>query len=202
MNVPLCVDREYGLCYGLSGCPVLKSYSLAHSRVLFFASYYSSLNQFEILEDLDTLHGVHELCDLKPGCHNIVVGAGRNNTDGLYEVCGATYKSPSMGKVCMAKNEYNNTVCANATITQPSCSEGDSNFLVKISETGTGWGAISYEIYEESKEKDKRGPFIAAGSLASGMYEVESICLKRNTCYTYEISNGRNFEYVMWVMCG
>ena len=141
------------------------------------------------------------MCLLKPGCHNFAIGSGRNDSDLHYELCGVTYDKPSSGSVCISKNIHNNTICSSVKLDKPTCQNNvlsSSYLLAKIDTAADGWGeAIQYTIKEYDSDVE-----LVKGSLIDGEYEIDSICLMKNSCYTFEISNGYFAEDVVWVMCG
>jgi hypothetical protein len=70
-STQLCVDFSHQLCYGLSGCPVLKTYARTHNK-----QWYVVYDDSGQLLSVDNAHSAHELCELDDGCYNIFVGAG------------------------------------------------------------------------------------------------------------------------------
>ena len=65
----ICVDSRYGLCYGLTGCPVLKTYSRVADNV-----WYLVYDDAGAILAVDNAHSVHELCELDDGCYNVFLG--------------------------------------------------------------------------------------------------------------------------------
>ena len=59
---------------------------------------------------------------------------------------------------------------------------------------GTGWGAgsVTYEVKKAS------GDVVQTGTLNSGSYGEESICLAADVCYVMVISNGQHSGDASW----
>ena len=128
------------------------------------------------------------------------VGSGRNHENGQYELCGQTFTSPSTGMMCVGTDKHNNTVCTSTTMKSTVCASPlhSPQLLAKIDIQGTGWGrGIKYIIKEIGKKEKAFG-----GTLLDGQYGMDTLCLKKDTCYTYSVSDGPYVESVVWIMCG
>ena len=203
MSAPLCVDESYNACYGITGCPILKSH--AH-RTSFLEAFFSNkdINGFEVMHTSVSLHGVKELCGFPTGCYNVAV-TGKNDADGLFDLCGTQATAPSMGQICITKNVYNNTICSSNTVKKLTCPLSTSVseksvplIMIKFDGNGMGWDEeVRYIIKEYKKEKE-----LYSGTLTKGQFGVDSLCLVQDKCYSLDVTDGYRVESSIWALCG
>jgi hypothetical protein len=167
------VDNAYQLCYGLSGCPPLVSHAYHSDLQSVFISHVDPLYDIEVVDVFDPLHGALELCALTDGCYHVAVGAGRDDSRGTYRLCGEEHRAPSYGTMCVS---HNGTACAlqhmaNATCTSPAA---QPLLMAKLDAGADGWGRnVKYTIRAWGESAVE-----LQGTLASGFYEMDSVCLK------------------------
>lgn len=141
----ICVEKKYGLCYGLQGCLYTKSYAHTTDLQLGFLTLYDKKSRSDKLISDFNIHGVNNLCALDDGCYKMTVGSGQlydNISDrGQVQVCGNTLQIPFVVDLCIANNM---TTCT-ATVekgSNPLCPAGFiPQLLTKLSTSGLGWGA-------------------------------------------------------------
>jgi hypothetical protein len=199
-SAPLCIDTKHGFCWGLSGCPVLKSVSRDSSRVSAFVSYYDKLYSGDMVAYSVPVKGVNDLCELKDQtCYNIAVG-GRNDANGAYDLCGLSLTAPSRGTFCVTKNVHNNTMCSSMDIKPLTCEDSTTKrqplLFVKYAAEGEGWGQIKYMI------KAENGVELAHGSLRNAQIETDAVCLEPQKCYVLSFTSDPYIKYAAFVFCG
>ena len=143
------------------------------------------------------LRGVSDLCELKEQCYTIDVG-GRNDKDGVYELCGSTFTSPSSGSFCVTKNIHNNTLCSSMEIKPLTCDAPNQTPLlfVKYAAEGLGWGQISYKIKAES------GVELTHGTLLKAQIGSDTVCLEQGKCYELSFTLDQYTKNAAFVFCG
>ena len=212
-SAPLCIDPVYGVCYGVTGCPVLKSYSKKSSRLSLFMSY--ELEGTEVFVQSLPVRGIREMCTLKALCYNVVV-AGRNDTDGLLDLCGTTVQAPAMGVICTSPDVYNNTVCTSNTVKTVVCPATSLNgvkvahtsiLLSKYSKIFGGWGqGVQYQIRPDEDASGGRSAALYTGTLSKGSFGTDAFCLPVGKCFIFTIDEDPKdpfgFNYNLWIMCG
>ena len=210
-SAPLCIDPAYGVCYGVTGCPVLKSYSKKSSRLSLFMSY--ELEGRELFVQNLPVRGIREMCTLKALCYNVAV-AGRNDTDGLLDLCGTTVQAPAMGVMCTGTDVYNNTVCTSNTVRTIVCPATKLNgvkvaqtsiLLFKYSKPLNGWGdGVNYQI--RPAEGGSGSAALYTGTLSKGSFGTDAFCLPVGQCFIFTIDEDPTdpfgFNYNLWIMCG
>lgn len=83
--------------------------------------------------------------------------------------------------------------CA-STCTLPSCTEGQSAFILAMHDkAGDGWNGNTYTI----SEADSGSP-VATGTLESGDYAEDAVCLDDGVCYSVSIGGGTGSNEVFW----
>lgn len=196
-SAPLCLDSRNGICYGLSGCPVIKSSSRDSSRVSAFISMFDRISNGDMVAYSVPLRGVSDLCELKEQCYHLDVG-GRNDKDGVYELCGSTFTSPSSGSFCVTKNIHNNTLCSSMEIKPLTCDVPNQTPLlfVKYAAEGMGWGLISYKIKAES------GVELTHGTLLRAQIGSDMVCLEQGKCYELSFTLDQYIKNAAFVFCG
>lgn len=205
-NTQLCVDNAYQLCYGLTGCPVIKSYARTHNRQWYVV--YDDLGQ---LLAADNLHSVHELCELEDGCYNMFVGAGITYDPAVFnsvELCETPMTMHSRARFCVEGSIYTyqaygkqKATCDVTPDTSNSCAhsaEGNSsNAIIMVSQVGNGWGNVKYNIKSDS------GELLYSGTLLSGTVGIDENCYAVGKCYTISTTKDPQMQnYVLFVMCG
>lgn len=205
-NTQLCVDHAYNLCYGLTGCPVLKSYARTHNK-----QWYVIYDDSGQLHAVDNLHSIHELCELADGCYNAFIGAGITYDPTVFnsvELCGVEMTMRSSARICIKGSIYSHqaygkqiTSCEVHPDTSNSCThsrEGDSlNAIIMVSKTGNGWGKVRYNVESES------GAILYSGTLLSGAIGVDENCYAPGKCYYISTTSDPEMESaVLFVMCG
>ena len=99
-NAQLCVDSAYGLCYGLKGCPTIKSYARTSA-----SQWYVVYDEVTgALADINNVHGANEICELTDGCYQVFVGAGEFYDEDAYtsvDLCGTPMTLNSRAKMCV-----------------------------------------------------------------------------------------------------
>lgn len=187
----ICIESMYGLCYGLTGCPIAKTYARRSDLIQLFGS--SATGRVAVWE---AAHLVSELCDLEDGEFDIFIGAGRRyDFDVDMELCGAIVPIPGRARV---KIDNNMTDCVASQIESVFCDDLSlkSHSLVKLDTYGDGWGRhAGYTI------SSINGHIIATGTLHSGQYEVDDLCLSAGT-YTFSLSATQFADEIIWVLCG
>ena len=210
-SAPLCIDPLYGVCYGVSGCPVLKSYAKRSSRLNAFMSYESAGK--EIFVQNLPVRGIREMCTLKPLCYKVAV-SGRNDSNGLFDLCDTTIQAPAIGTMCTGYNEHNNTICTSNTIKTVVCPDKTvggakvahtSIFLFKYARGSTGWGDdVNYHI--RAAKSSAGTPALYTGTLRDGSFGTDALCLPANQCFIFTIDEDQmdpfGMNYNLWVMCG
>ena len=203
----LCIEKAYNLCYGLANKPFIKSYVPHHWGNYFFITHIDH-NIGRVYGEFGNIHGVHELYSvLEDGqIYSYDIGFGRflsDPSDSIsmsnryqWEFCGITGSFPASGTFRVINGSCN----VIETMTEI-CPVGlDSQFLVKIDTYGDGWGSNAepgkYIIVEDNVG------VISTGSLTSGEYERESLCLKSNTCYTLHTLGSNDVDEMFVLMCG
>ena len=202
-SAPLCVDESYSTCYGLTGCPVLKSHAHRSSFLEAFISVID-VSGIEMVHSTVALHGIKEMCGFLPGCYKVAV-TGKNNADGLFDLCGTQATAPGMGQICIAKNEYNNTVCSSNSVKSLTCpppSTGTDKstplIMIKFDAYGYGWNAeVRYIITEYQKKA-----VLYTGTLTDGQFGVDKLCLVQGKCYNLDVTDGYGSEQSIWSLCG
>jgi hypothetical protein len=198
-SAPLCIDSKKGLCWGLSGCPVLKSMSHDSSRVSAFISMYDSIYMGDVVAYSVPIKGINDLCELKEKCYKIAVG-GRKDTDGAYDLCGMNFTAPSKGSFCVTKDVHNNTMCSTLDIKPLTCEDRTPKqtplLFVKYAGEGAGWGQIKYMI------KAENGVELTHGSLRNAQIETDSVCLDQQKCYVLSFTSDPSINNAAFVFCG
>lgn len=198
-SAPLCVEKEYNLCYGLSGCPVLKSYSRTSDNNYIFISH--STSQYgNVLDAYKNSHGANEFCDLEDGCYDVVAGAGSYfglDGRGQISLCdGSVLTMPASSRICVV----NSTECTVESFTEFSCRSSTQvpTLIFKLDTFGDGWGiGVKYTI-----RKVGVTGIVASGSLSSGEYGYDSICLDIGACYTFTLPAQSYADEIIWLYCG
>jgi hypothetical protein len=210
-SAPLCIDPVYGKCYGVTGCPVIKSYVKRSSRLNAFISYDMSGKE-TFVENL-AVRGIRELCTLKPLCYKVVV-AGRNDSNGLFDLCGTTVQAPAMGTLCVGLNAQNNTVCTSNTLKTSVCPATTVNgvkqpqtsiLIVKYAREGMGWGdEVNYNIYSVGSTQET--PPVYTGTLRDGSMGTDALCFPVGHCFIFMADSDPmdpfGFNTNLWIMCG
>lgn len=136
----VCIEKEYAMCYGLNGCPWAKSYEPKSSQVRLFLSHLDIESDSIVMDLGKNIHGVVDFCDVKDGCYDAIVGAGRSFIPGgkLSTSCSGTTGSdlpiPSMSNICFVTDSTTNvTSCSIDSVQEYSCDINQiSIFIVKI----------------------------------------------------------------------
>lgn len=196
----MCLDSKYGLCYGLNGCPFIKSYTHLSNFQYYFVSHFDDYYGFDLLDDLQNVHGVHDFCGLDDGCYDLVVGSGKYYDDderGLFSLCGYSGKFPAAGKMCILGNT---TSCVLKEMQQGKCSPSKNLpiFLAKLDLQGDGWGRQAKYVIKSFTT----GVEVTHGTLSDGQYGVDELCLEKNTCYSMTVSAKAYADEILWIMCG
>jgi hypothetical protein len=198
-SAPLCIDSNNGFCWGLSGCPVLKSMSHDSSRVSAFISIYDKIENGDVVAYSVPIKGINDLCDLKETCYKIAVG-GRKDTDGAYDLCGMSFTAPSRGEFCVRKNVHNNTMCSNMDIKPLTCGDQTPKqtplLFVKYAAESAGWGNIRYMI------KAENGVELTHGTLLKAQIGTDSVCLEQQKCYVLSFTSDPYITNAAFVFCG
>lgn len=203
-HADVCVDSAYGLCYGLTGCPIIKSYSKTSFLQWFFVYSDSGDEVFE----LGNVHSVQELCELPDGCYNFMVGAGfeyDDNSVNSVNICGTKTTLSSTGRICVngsaiSLGHYGRSeaVCVASDVvdTRSLCNAGVVlNPLVLLSRSAKGWSNLYYYIETE------RGSTIYYGTLASGQISIDYNCFEKGA--RYYLSTDYSYEDdALFIMCG
>ena len=224
-SAQVCVDHRLGLCYGLTGCPLLLSY-LHHS-----AGHYATISHLDealggipVLDQFVHLHGPHEICGVSDGCYSFNIGFGStlasNEPDSSsvqpWSMCQQSGSVPFSGRICFSNN---GTACSispaegSATCQPPTT----ALLLAKVDSYGDGWGmgaryvirsapALGTDAGTGTGTGSTAAPLppvvIAQGTLADGQLEVDSLCLEVSKCYYMSVSAFLNTQEIFWVMCG
>ena len=148
----VCVEKAYGLCYGLLPCPYLKSYAHSSDGNVFMIShiyddaidggggaygyyYYgdgdndrslgarlsgSEDDEKLIVDSIDNVHAVHNLCGMRDACYRLDIGGGKySGVDrNTANVCGTDVTFPLSASICFSSN---GTDCALSDIKPSSC---------------------------------------------------------------------------------
>ena len=210
-SAPLCIDPVYGVCYGVTGCPVLKSYAKKSSRLNAFITYEMSGKETFVANV--AVRGIRELCTLKPMCYKVVV-AGRDDSNGLFDLCGTTVQSPAMGALCVGMNAQNNTICTSNTMKTTVCPATTVNgvkmpqtsiLIVKYAKEGMGWGdEVNYNIYSVGSTQET--PPIYTGTLRDGSMGTDALCFPVGQCFIFsadfDLMDPFGLNTNIWIMCG
>lgn len=202
-DTPLCVEKLYGLCYGHSGCPYAKAYSQKSDYNYFFLSQFDSDYQMDAIVNYGNVHGVHNFCGLTASsCYDLVVGAGKYKVDGTprgeVTICDTVINMGSRASVCMNANA---TSCTLHHVQPASCSAAAATptYVVKLDAYGDGWGSTAkYTVKESTGTKAT----VATGTLATGQYGVDTLCLQVGSCYSISVTAQRYADEIIWLMCG
>lgn len=199
----LCVEKAYDFCYGLSGCPPLKSY-LHHSDAQYYFVYHERDGGGYDLDAAGDLHGVHELCELSPaeGCHKLAVGSGKHffpDEDEHFDLCGSKGTVPATASVCLTPGPDGIRSC-NPIIQNVVCPLNQVPQLFAMAdEGGDGWGEYYFEI------KNEKGERLYKDTLKKGSFDTKGMCLK-DGCYDLLFRGPRrptpDVEEIIWVFCG
>ena len=208
----VCVERAYGLCYGLTGCPVLKTY-LPRSDGHVLLLHHTTPGKGGEIDAFINVHGVHELCGLEDGCYSVEIGfsnrapAAETRHGGFdWQFCGQSGTVPLSGTVCLSHNQ---TVCAlTRKDVGTSCGGANNNNnninnsatlrVGKFDVYGDGWGFASrYSIRSPTD-----GSVVAQGSLSTGQVGVDEVCLQQGACYLWSVAALMNVDEIYWLMCG
>lgn len=204
----VCVERAFGLCFGLTGCPVLKTYlprSEGHVLVLHHTD--TEPGAGAMMDSFVNVHGVHELCGLKDGCYSIDMGFGNRAPAPAMRVggadwhfCGQSGNLPLSGTVCLSHNQ---TVCAltRQDDTAGACAAVANSAAMRVGKFdvyGDGWGFASrYSIRSPTD-----GSVVAQGTLSAGQVGVDEVCLQQGACYLWSVAALMNVDEIYWLMCG
>lgn len=201
----LCVEKNFNFCYGLSGCPALKSY-LHHSDAQYYFVYHPIENGGYELDSAGDLHGVHELCGLSQtgGCHRLAVGSGKrflSDEDKHFKLCDITGSVPATGDVCLVHNTDGGFSCA-PNMKSVICHSNEMPQLFAMAdEAGDGWGAYFFQI------KDSKGKQMYKETLSKGSFGTLEMCFKTG-CYDLSFGSsshkgyGDDISEILWVFCG
>lgn len=198
----VCVERNFGLCYGISGCPILKSY-LPHSAGQYFFMYHVEHTiGLPIIDQALHLHSVREMCDVKDGCYSVQIGMGNSlelprGVESQWQFCGQEGKSlPFSGTACFSNN---GTIC-HLTESSHTCAPSESQqLLTKIDSYGDGWGQGARYVVRDEADPNI---VVAQGTLTAGQVDVDSLCLIPQKCYLFSVQALINVEEIFWVFCG
>lgn len=195
-SATVCIDRQLS-CYGINGCPWIKSTEHKSSLQRVFISHVDVDSELSVLDFVANIHGVNDLCTLTDGCYDMVIGTGRTNTALEFEACGYHGTIPIMARICITGNT---TSCTIDTVHALTCDQSSDTpiFIAKIDRYGDGWDKTKYFI----KSSGESGTAIAHGTLVDGQYGMDKVCLPSSACYTLTLSGGSHPDEVMWVMCG
>ncbi len=94
----ICVDKMRKLCYGLTGCPVFKSfYKTSDLQSIFI--YVSTVENYRLTKyviEWENCHSVHEFCGLEHGVNTVFVGAGKAYRENeKMEICNVLVSLPA-----------------------------------------------------------------------------------------------------------
>lgn len=219
----VCVERRYDMCYGLSGCPILKTY--VHSSDRSLAIFTSSVpdpvvsnHHLHFIADAVPLHGVSELCELEDGCYEVFLGGGERNyanSSEQFHLCGIRSDLPATLTLCLSdsgsKCAVSNIVhkhCHNMSLIGNTPSRTFEHSFIKIDTYGDGWGESRYKIRSlptgpsnSSKSVAYEGKKIAEGTLSDGGYGIDHLCLME-ACYMLYITPSDDSNEIAWWLCG
>lgn len=197
-NSQLCVNKNYDLCYGLSGCPVILSYSHYSDLVGYILSHYDSYYEMEWYDDYENIHGIHELCDMYDGQYNLLVGFGKLHTTTSFELCKMDdIPIPSYVSIDISNNGTQCDVLSIKNLGDTCSSSQVPVVFVKLDEGGDGWSNSKYSILDQSSK------VVTTNTLKSGMYGYDTVCLVPNTCYKLRLISGNQYtDEIIWLMCG
>eukprot|EP01041_Mallomonas_annulata_P006029 gene6029-12152_t len=195
----LCVEKKYGLCYGLTGCPWLLSRGPKHDLQYYFITAISNVTGLPALIDFGNLHGVHEMCDLPDGCYDMMLGAGRYMSPGVgnaFELCGHKAKLPAVANICYNRNQSS---CDVKYVNKLSCSNTSHvlQSIIMLDTFGDGWGgSMKYTIRKIGNTQK-----VAVGTLVNGEFGIDHNCLLP-ACYSISLPDSWAASEVIWFMCG
>lgn len=199
----ICVDKKYNLCYGVSGCPVIKSLIQHTAQQHFLVSHTDSESNAIIPDKFLNVHGVHDLCEFIPGeCYDLTVGMGKFiNPGDSFQVCGETLPIPSKLSLCFHSIPYSNkTDCTVNSHTTLQCKFATQVplILAKLDTYGDGWGeGAKYVINLAST-----GEEVSQGTLDDGKIGLDNLCLVEGFCYTFQLHALHFADEILWLMCG
>ena len=197
-----CVEKAYGLCYGLSGCPIIKSYLHNDDYHMYFISHKED-GIGDVLDAASNVHSVHELCMLDvPQCYTVAVGSGKflkDGESGEVNLCGQSYNLPFIGQMCLSQNPHgtNETVCILKDVHALTCAAGKKSEMFTMVDFGMdGWGTVQFAIADGTGRKLYRGGMTAD----KGEIEYMPLCLSLG-CYTlsFTASVEQDIEEALWV---
>jgi hypothetical protein len=202
----LCIDSSYGLCYGLTGCPVLKSF--AHTRD---ENWYAVVDSEGVMQDVGNPHSVHELCMLDEGCYDVLLGAGLSADAGSFssvDLCGTPLTLASRATMCVSGTPISygaygqqQTNCTVVPYTSTSCAGNPVGPALRsifmVSESGVGWGNIKYTITSNTSLA-----ILYTNGLIRGEIGMDDNCFTVGRCYSISMSSGINAADVLFIMCG
>jgi hypothetical protein len=200
----ICVEKQYGLCYGLSGCPRIKSYLHHKDEHHYFLYHYSADVSGNLLDTVGNVHGVHEVCHLTDSvCYEFAAGSGKllkPDEINSIEICGHQVSLPSRGQICMSKDPSgaNKTICTPRNLHRLSCpSNAKPQLFSLVDQSGNGWGSVRYSIYDSSSKR------LYSSQLSKGEFDAHELCLPVG-CYSlkFTASNVYDIDDVLWVLCG
>jgi len=195
----VCMKQYYGLCYGLTNCPVLLSHGKTSAHQHYFVSNIDNSTGLSQLIDAGNLHGANELCDLTDGCYEVVLGTGKAAYSGItneFELCGHIGSLPAVASICTSRNISTCTVQSMETLVCSNRSE-IMQMIVMVDTFGDGWGeTMKYTIKKENSYRR-----VAVGSLEDGEYGYDQLCLSPG-CYTISLPDSWTASDVVWFFCG
>jgi subtilisin family serine protease len=198
-NSAICVEKDYDLCYGLTGCVYTKSYSHKSDENSLVVSHFESSVRYNIIDIFENVHSVYELCELSDGCYDFYVGSGdynNNNERGQVNICDEIFQIPFSTNICLSKNA---TKCLVKDISLFTCPTGKvPHVLLKLDQYGDGWNGANYEI----RKDDELNEVIYLGTLSNGEYDKDPFCFEIGKCYTFDLTSGSDPEEIIWQLCG
>jgi aqualysin 1 len=197
----LCLEKDYGLCYGLSGCAYLKSYAHTSDFEFAFITHYDTDYQATDLDQIINVHGINELCGMTDGCYDIDIGGGRAhdsndpNRDKV-EFCGYSGTLPLSANICLSDNGKS---CEVMSVTTGTSDDTHIQlYFAKIDTYGDGWDRGCKYIIKHN------GAQVFTGTLSDGLYGLDKITLVKNTAYTFSFiaTASANTDEIIWLFCG
>ena len=137
----LCVEATYGLCYGLNGCPFLKSYVHRSSNQQFLLSHIDSTTGARTYDTLGNSHGITDLCKLKENTeYQFDLGFGSHlladSDSDRWHLCGASGTYPASGTLTLQSSDNSATASGSGSESKSeSESEGGGEGCVITSTT-------------------------------------------------------------------